>query len=107
MAQQNELLLKLLTTTLLSSLAAHLRSNREADRKKVLHLWKTRVQFLAALNTPENRAMSVSIWNTMELGRRGCPIKALRGRGKPREPLVEYLHAILLEESERLQELQT
>ncbi len=60
-----------------------------------------RSEFLAALQTPENRHMTVAVTNKTGVSVKRVSVKALAGRGRKRQDWTEYLHSMLLMEFER------
>ena len=77
-------------------------TNRRANREKARQWWKTRNQFLAAIQTAGNKPLSITAGRQRGCAVRRTSIKPLHGRGLQRQWWKNVLHQVLRDEFSRL-----
>ena len=77
-------------------------TNRRANREMARQWWKTRNEFLSAIQTSRNKPLSITTHRQRGSAVRRTSIKALRGRGIKCQWWKKILHQVLSDEFSRL-----
>eukprot|EP00171_Calliarthron_tuberculosum_P021832 IDg21832t1 len=80
--------------------------SRATNRRKAARWWNSREEYELKLLSEKDKALTVAVRRsrgTKSIACRRFYLKAMSGRGRKRQPWVEYIHAYMISEFERLQ----